>query len=391
MKLLTSLMFILAVSVSSAQQVTPTSTPEQSVGSAPQEISIDTSEIDFGEIFWGSPVSHVFTISNTSDQTVSIPTIRADCGCTAILDNQAPMNPGESRKLTVTYEPENTEGKINKRITLYTEIRDEANSVKWLELNLHGTIVNLLTFDPPHVYFKKVFWGDTPEETVTIRADKGKNIRILGVKSGSEHLRVTSDSTTESSGTSNSATWVVTVKLAGSAPVGTFKTQVTVLTDNELQPAISFNVLAYIRGLISLFPTQCYLGTLTPGQTVEKTFDLEKSGEVADLILPVIKETPAWLSTTVETIQENKKYAIKASITIPEDMKGKLSGSFVIETSDTNVPRFEVPVFGYVLPSGTPAEEQPDLTNPASESGPATTEGSSEIVESETEKTPESR
>ena len=181
----------------------------------------------------------------------------------------------------------------------------------------------------------------------------------------------------------------MTLKLTGSAPVGTFKTQAIVLTDNEYQPEISINVLAYIRGLISLFPTQCYLGTLAPGQMVEKTFNLEKSGEVADLKAPVIKDAPEWLATAVETTQENRKYSIKVSIRIPEEMKGKLSGSFVIETGDPTIPQFEVPVFGYVLHPAIPTEGS--TASKSSDSGSEAAEGSQATAEDETKKATESR
>ncbi len=312
-------------------------------------LSVDATEFDFGEVFWGQKTSHIFTISNRSEKPVAIINLRADCGCTAVLSDDAPIQPGESRQLTVEYEPEYREGEIKKRVTVYTDAKSESDPSSWFEVNLKGKITSVLSFEPPHVYFKKVYFGQSSEESILIRADRGINVDVVRATSSSENLEAFLEAGAVSE-KENVRQWQLKLKLRETAPVGAFTGTVTIHTDHASQREIALNVLAFVRGPITLAPTQCYLGTLVPGQSIEKKFTIEKTGENPALQLPTVSSAPDWLTASVETVSEQQKYSITISVTVPNDAIGRLSGKFNIETGDANTPLFEVPVFGYVLP-----------------------------------------
>jgi len=58
---------------------------------------------DFGDIKKGTPVSHDFTFTNTTKQTVLITNVKASCGCTATDYTKTPIKPGETAYVKATY------------------------------------------------------------------------------------------------------------------------------------------------------------------------------------------------------------------------------------------------------------------------------------------------
>jgi len=58
---------------------------------------------DFGEIPQGKPVSVEFSFTNSGDEPLLITDITTSCGCTAPEYEKAPIVPGRSSKVKVTY------------------------------------------------------------------------------------------------------------------------------------------------------------------------------------------------------------------------------------------------------------------------------------------------
>ncbi len=72
---------------------------------------------DFGEIKKGTPVSHDFSFTNTTKQTVLITNVKASCGCTATNYTKTPVKPGEKATVTATYNAA-TAGNFSKTVTV---------------------------------------------------------------------------------------------------------------------------------------------------------------------------------------------------------------------------------------------------------------------------------
>jgi hypothetical protein len=354
MKWLTVLMFILLIlpSLLSAQEDVVSDAHVSYVKTSIPGIVVNAAKHDLGDIYWGRPITHTFTVRNHSEQTIAIQRIRSDCGCTAMVDDTTPMKPGDTRFLTVTYEPEYHEGSFSKRVTVYTDYPEEQGAANWFELTLSGRIVSILSFDPWHIFFKRVTEGQESETVLHIHADRDESVGIQQISTDSEYLQAVLEPVSPASETSPTE-WKITLTLLDSAPAGAFSSHISIDTDHDIQKTIRLRVLAYIRGAVSIFPTQCYLGTLDPGQVVKKTFTVEKAGDTPDLDPPVIQSSYEWLSYTVETIEENRQYDLVVTISVPDGMSGRFSGQFVIETNDASTPRFEVPVFGFILTERT--------------------------------------
>lgn len=72
---------------------------------------------NFGKIKQGTPVTHDFSFSNTSDKVVVIETAQASCGCTTPVWPQAPVAKGKSDKITAGFNAA-AAGPFNKTISV---------------------------------------------------------------------------------------------------------------------------------------------------------------------------------------------------------------------------------------------------------------------------------
>ena len=64
------------------------------------------------------PVSHEFVVTNDGDAPLIIKSARASCGCTTPVVPKAPIRPGETGVIKVTYDPSGRPGEFEKNITV---------------------------------------------------------------------------------------------------------------------------------------------------------------------------------------------------------------------------------------------------------------------------------
>ncbi len=74
---------------------------------------------DFGIIDYQKPVTNVFEFVNTSDVSIVIKEAKGSCGCTATDFPKNAILPGETARITATYNAEDI-GPFNKTVTVYT-------------------------------------------------------------------------------------------------------------------------------------------------------------------------------------------------------------------------------------------------------------------------------
>ena len=83
-------------------------------------ISFNESVYDFGQIsLKKGKVSHEFTFTNSGEKNLVITNARADCGCTRPEYSEAPVAPGKSGNVKVTFAPA-AKGHFSKKVTITT-------------------------------------------------------------------------------------------------------------------------------------------------------------------------------------------------------------------------------------------------------------------------------
>lgn len=101
-------------------------------------IKFATEKHDFGNIKEANgPVTATFTFKNTGDGQLAITSAKATCGCTYPEYPKKPVLPGESGKITVTYNPMGRPGEFLKEVTVKTNDK----SHKRLKLIIKGNVI----------------------------------------------------------------------------------------------------------------------------------------------------------------------------------------------------------------------------------------------------------
>lgn len=68
------------------------------------EFKFEKETHDFGKIPQNEAVSHEFTFTNVGTEPIIINEVKPSCGCSVAEFTKTPVKPGESGKITVTYD-----------------------------------------------------------------------------------------------------------------------------------------------------------------------------------------------------------------------------------------------------------------------------------------------
>ncbi len=128
---LLSTMMIIAGSMAMAQNngtATNTGKPE----GTKSVIKFTEVVYNFGEVAYGSDVSHIFKFTNVSNTPVAIKDVGTSCGCTTPGYSKEPVAPGKTGSVTAKYDSTRPGG-FNKTLTVF--VNDEQ-----IRLTITGTV-----------------------------------------------------------------------------------------------------------------------------------------------------------------------------------------------------------------------------------------------------------
>jgi hypothetical protein len=149
-------------------------------------ITFDTTSHDFGKVLYGDKVTHVFVVTNSGDETLTISKVAVSCGCTQVLKWSNEIAPKGKGEIVVEFD---TEGQRSgkKEQNLYVHSSDPSSPENGFKLSLLGDVVRELEVDPPTfarklqkfqetltVPFKITNSSDTPRAITGITSTEGR-------------------------------------------------------------------------------------------------------------------------------------------------------------------------------------------------------------------------
>lgn len=81
---------------------------------------VDNFSADLGIVSEGDSVSHVYTINNVGDQSLTINEVEVTCACLRTELSSSSISPGNSATITVWFKTEGKMGRQEKLVTLKT-------------------------------------------------------------------------------------------------------------------------------------------------------------------------------------------------------------------------------------------------------------------------------
>jgi len=156
-----------------------------SVLAAP-DLQVAEPKFDFGEVFQGDKVRHVFEFVNQGDETLLIDRVRSSCGCTAVLVSAKTLPPGSRGELQANFDSTRFRGAVTKTIYLYSN--DPVRPV--MQLQIYGKVLEMVAVEPTQIHFGQVNAGKTVSATVVMRNQSGKNLSLGKAHSTAAELKV---------------------------------------------------------------------------------------------------------------------------------------------------------------------------------------------------------
>lgn len=110
-------------------------------GTTAPAIEFEKTEHDFGKILQGEQVTYTFKFKNVGNAPLIITDIEKTCGCTSPEFTKEPLKPGESGKITITYDSKGHKGFQNKRLI----VKANTNPSETI-LRIKAQVENINTF-----------------------------------------------------------------------------------------------------------------------------------------------------------------------------------------------------------------------------------------------------
>lgn len=92
---------------------------EEALAQAPR-LKLNNTEYDFGTVNEGQVVKTDFVFTNTGKSPLNIRETKANCGCTVSKPDKETLAPGESSKITVTFNSQGRRGRQRKMVTIFS-------------------------------------------------------------------------------------------------------------------------------------------------------------------------------------------------------------------------------------------------------------------------------
>ena len=295
---------------------------------------------DFGTVARGSKVRHSFPIVNSTDQIIHIASYRTKCGCTDVRLGAKDIPPGTRTVVEAVIDTTNFQGYKPSGLVLTLD-RPVALDI---DLNLTCFIQSDLTLSPGAVDFGIVNRAASPQaELNLVYSGSRADWAIANAFTISEHITAKLQEQGRSPG--GSVTYHLSVKLNPTVPVGFFKDEITLKTNDPNTPTIPVSVAAAVQSNVTVAPTVINLGPVRPGESVQKTFVVRSAQPfkviAADSKLGDITVTPA-------PDQAKTAHAMTFTFKAPAN-PGPFNSAIEVQTSLNNEPPTRLMVFATVI------------------------------------------
>ena len=281
---------------------------------------------DFGTVARGSKVRHSFKLVNSTSQEIHIASWKTKCGCTDVKVGARDIPPGTQTVIEAVIDTTNFSNYKASGLTLFLDRPTPAS----VDLNITCFIKTDVTLNPGQVDFGVVNRSKGPKLDLTLSyAGAVPNWAVTEMRTISDHIVAELKEQGRSPG--GQVTYALSATLKPSAPVGVFKDEITLKTNDPSSPTIPISVSAVVQSNVVVSPAVINFGTVKAGQTVQKTvlvrsaqpFQITevKPGQ-PDLSVPAPETTPKGLHSVILTFKAPARLGpYNATIEFETDLK----------------------------------------------------------------------
>jgi len=316
-------------------------------------ITVDNADHDFGTIWAGPVLEHVFKITNAGKSALEIKAVRPQCGCTKAGDYPTRLEPGATGDFAFKLQSVTLRGAFAKSITV--ESNDPVTPQ--LRLVLKGHCKQLVEVTPPSANFGNFFGEDVAPVTLKVTNNSDKPAQIALATQPAEGAFQFDLKETEPG-----RQWDLVVAPTRPIKAGMLSGMAVLQTglDNpkELRVAASgrrTERLDVMPATLMIAPVNVPAGQ--PVRAYPRTLWFTNHGDKPVTVTEVSVDDPD-LPAKVTVRTPGKSYQITVDVPagyMPPEQGRKLT----VKTDDSEKPVLEVPILRYTPPQPAAASTQP--------------------------------
>ena len=296
---------------------------------------------DFGTVAKGSKVRHSFKVVNSTSQEIHIASWKTKCGCTDVKVGARGHPPGTQTVIEAVIDTTNFKDYKASGLTLFL---DRPFSVA-VDLNITCFIRTDVTMNPGQVDFGVVNRSKGPKLELSLSYSGAQpNWAVTEMKTISDH--VVAELREQGRSPGGQVNYVLSATLKPSAPVGVFKDQITIKTNDPSSPTIPVSVSAVVQSNVVVSPSVINFGTVKAGQTIQKTV-LVRSAQ--PFKLTEIKPGLADLSTPEVGPDSKGLHSVVLTFKVPGKL-GPYNTAVEFETDLKDEPSARLATFANIVP-----------------------------------------
>ncbi|MEW4567834.1 DUF1573 domain-containing protein [Tautonia sp. JC769] len=302
---------------------------------------------NFGTVAKGSVLRHNFKITNRTNREVRISGWKPMCGCTDVNLGAQVIPPGAQTTLEVVFDSSKFSGYKATGLTLYLE----QPGSRTIDYSLTSFVQDEIQVSPGVLDFGDLKRGATAEKVVTLRYLGGqKDWRVIDMRHANSSLTAELQQVAPSDATSKEGVEYRLVAKLDPARLrnGSFRDQITLVTNDEQRKTIPLSVVARVSSEVSLSPAVLNLGSVRAGQRVERTVLLRGSTpfRVTDT-----KAVEGAIAVAGEAPDASRPlHQIKVAIETPPSSTGAYHAILEIGTDHPDEPPVRLTAFATVVP-----------------------------------------
>ncbi len=299
-------------------------------------IFFESPDFDFGKIFKGQTVEHVYKFENQGKGTLEISKVKTSCGCTAAMLTDKIISPGKAGEIKATFKSGSFKGNVTKNITV---VSNDPNSPNY-KLTITGEIVEEISVKPRNINFGSIYLGKEIDKIIAIKSTTESNFKIKKITSSKTFANA-------SIAEKNKDGYTIKVTLKDNQKIGRFSGGIYLETDNPRQPKVTIPFFGEIIGDITTYPKKIYYGRITKGKEITKKVFVKINKN--DIKILNSKGSPDYLSTKIfERYEKNNPHCLIEIKLDKEVPVGMLNGSLELYTNSKIQPTIKIPIKGEI-------------------------------------------
>ncbi len=300
------------------------------------EIFFENPDFNFGQIFKGQKIEHIYEFENRGKDILYIGKVKSSCGCTAVILTNNTIPPGKTGEIRATFNSKSYKGKVTKSISVISNDPERPS----YKLTISGKIIEDVSVKPKNINFGLVYIGEKTNKTVTIKSQTKPDFKIKKISSSKPFINA---SIVEE----KNGEYVIKVVLKDNHKIGRFSGGIYLKTNSRIQKKVNIPFFGEIVGDITTYPKRIYYGITTRGKELTQKLFV-KINKINTKILEV-KTFPDYVSTKIveQGETDNPHYLIEVKLDA-ETTIGKINGVIELHTNSKIQPVVRIPIMGEI-------------------------------------------